>query len=157
RGGAGRPEEDGREHVVLVHGLLRTPRSWLTVRRHLEREGFSTGVFAYPSLRGRFEAHGRELAAGLRRLDADRRLARVPPAAPRRAHASAPWRPAPRPPAPARPPPPAAPSPPPPPAPRPRAPAPPRCAATPPRPGPPSPPPREPPRPPSLPRRWRRA
>ena len=77
RGGAGRPEEDGREHVVLVHGLLRTPRSWLTVRRHLEREGYSTGVFAYPSLRGRFEAHGRELAAELRRLDADRRFARV--------------------------------------------------------------------------------
>lgn len=68
--GRRRGDEEGREHVVLVHGLLRTPRSWITVRRHLEREGFSTGVFGYPSLRGAFEPHGRSLAAELRRLDA---------------------------------------------------------------------------------------
>ena len=59
---------EGREHVVLVHGLLRTPRSWITVRRHLEREDFSTGVFGYPSLRGGLEPHERALAAELRRL-----------------------------------------------------------------------------------------
>jgi triacylglycerol lipase len=68
---------EASEHVVLVHGLLRTPRSWSTLRRHLEREGFTTGVFGYPSLTGRFEVHGRGLARELKRLDADRRLARV--------------------------------------------------------------------------------
>ena len=68
---------EGREHVVLVHGLLRTPRSWITVRRHLEREGFSTGVFGYPSLRGALEPHGRALAAELRRLDVRGGCARV--------------------------------------------------------------------------------
>ncbi len=66
-----------REHVVLVHGLLRTPRSWFTVRRHLERAGFSTGVFAYPSLRGEFGTHGKALAAELRRLAASIPFARV--------------------------------------------------------------------------------
>jgi pimeloyl-ACP methyl ester carboxylesterase len=75
--GAAQRTDDPREHVVLVHGLLRTPRSWVTVRRHLEREGFSTGVFGYPSLRGKFEGHGKSLAAELRRLDAGRRFARV--------------------------------------------------------------------------------
>jgi alpha-beta hydrolase superfamily lysophospholipase len=75
--GAAQRTDDPREHVVLVHGLLRTPRSWVTVRRHLEREGFSTGVFAYPSLRGKFEGHGKSLAAELRRLDTGRRFARV--------------------------------------------------------------------------------
>lgn len=66
-----------REHVVLVHGLLRTPRSWTTLRRHLEREGYSTGVFGYPSLAGRFELHGRRLARELLRLDSGRDFARV--------------------------------------------------------------------------------
>jgi triacylglycerol lipase len=75
-GAAVGPAGEGREHVVLVHGLLRTPRSWITVRRHLEREGFSTGVFGYPSLRGGLEPHGRALAAELRRLDARGRDAR---------------------------------------------------------------------------------
>ena len=68
---------EGREHVVLVHGLLRTPRSWITVRRHLEREDFSTGVFGYPSLRGGLEPHGRALAAELCRFDVRGRFARV--------------------------------------------------------------------------------
>jgi pimeloyl-ACP methyl ester carboxylesterase len=67
----------GRDHVVLVHGLFRTPRSWSTLRRHLEKEGFSTGVFGYPSLTGRFEVHGRHLARELRRLDGDRDFTRV--------------------------------------------------------------------------------
>jgi len=66
-----------RDHVLLVHGLLRTPRTWTSLRRHLEREGFTTGVFGYPSLSGRFERHGRSLAAELARLDADDSLARV--------------------------------------------------------------------------------
>jgi pimeloyl-ACP methyl ester carboxylesterase len=65
------------EHVVLVHGLLRTPRSWSTLRRHLEREGFTTGVFGYPSLTGRFEVHGGHLARELKRLDADAEFTRV--------------------------------------------------------------------------------
>jgi hypothetical protein len=68
--GRGHGDEQGREHVVLVHGLLRTPRSWITVRRHLERSGFSTGVFGYSSLSGALEPHGRALSAELRRLDA---------------------------------------------------------------------------------------
>lgn len=66
-----------RDHVVLVHGLLRTPRSWSTLRRRLEREGWSTGVFGYPSLSGRFERHGRNLAEELARLDAGHGSARV--------------------------------------------------------------------------------
>ena len=70
-------QEGGAEHVVLVHGLLRTPRSWVTVRRRLEREGYRTGAFGYPSLRGRFEQHGRRLAAELARLDRDPAVARV--------------------------------------------------------------------------------
>lgn len=65
------------EHVLLVHGLMRTPRTWSSLRRHLEREGYTTGAFAYPSLSGRFERHGRSLAAALERLDADRSFARV--------------------------------------------------------------------------------
>jgi pimeloyl-ACP methyl ester carboxylesterase len=75
--GRGHGDEEGREHVVLVHGLLRTPRSWITVRRHLERSGFSTGVFGYSSLSGALEPHGRALSAELRRLDTRGRFARV--------------------------------------------------------------------------------
>jgi pimeloyl-ACP methyl ester carboxylesterase len=67
----------GGEHVVLVHGLLRTPRSWAVVRRTLEREGFTTGVFGYPSLSGRFEQHGRSLSGELARLDSDPDFGRV--------------------------------------------------------------------------------
>ena len=60
-----------RPTVVLVHGLLRTPRSLASVARALESSGFLTQPFGYPSLRGRFESHGERLAEEFGRLDAD--------------------------------------------------------------------------------------
>lgn len=59
-----------RELVVLVHGLLRTPRSLGSLARSLERDGFATCRFGYPSVRGSLEGHARAFAAELARLEA---------------------------------------------------------------------------------------
>jgi pimeloyl-ACP methyl ester carboxylesterase len=66
-----------REHVLLVHGLLRSPRSFAFVRRALEKAGFAASGFGYPSTRGTFDRHGDSLAAELARLDADPAVARL--------------------------------------------------------------------------------
>ncbi|MBL8841745.1 MAG: alpha/beta fold hydrolase [Planctomycetes bacterium] len=59
-----------RELVVLVHGLLRTPRSLGSLARSLERDGFATCRFGYPSVRGSLDGHARAFAAELARLEA---------------------------------------------------------------------------------------
>ncbi len=59
------------ERVVLVHGLLRTTRSLGSLARALERAGFGTVRFGYPSVRGSIDEHGRAFAAELKRLAAE--------------------------------------------------------------------------------------
>ncbi len=71
-----RPRPD-HELVVLVHGLLRTPRSFGALAGALEREGFATCRFGYPSARGRLDGHARAFAEELQRLVAQPGVARL--------------------------------------------------------------------------------
>ncbi len=66
--------DDTRVTVVLVHGLLRTPRSLHWLARALDRAGFRVERFGYSSTRGAIAEHGQRLAAELRRLVAERPL-----------------------------------------------------------------------------------
>ena len=51
------------ETVLLVHGLLRTPRSLATLARSLERAGYATRRFGYRSTRGGIADHAIALEA----------------------------------------------------------------------------------------------
>jgi alpha-beta hydrolase superfamily lysophospholipase len=71
------PADAPRELVVLVHGLLRSPRSFALVARALERAGFATRAFGYPSLAGSFAAHASRLAGEIGGCDRDPRFERI--------------------------------------------------------------------------------
>lgn len=62
--------DDGGVTVVLVHGLLRTPRSLGLLARALDRDGFTTRRFGYSSARGSIAEHARRLAAELAEIAA---------------------------------------------------------------------------------------
>jgi pimeloyl-ACP methyl ester carboxylesterase len=64
--------DDGRVTVVLVHGLLRTPRSWHWLARALARAGYRVERFGYWSFRGTIADHGRRLAEQLLRIAIER-------------------------------------------------------------------------------------
>lgn len=65
------------EMVVLVHGLLRSPRSFAWLARELERKGYATRRFGYPSARGTIAGHAEALAGELAELAADPACPRV--------------------------------------------------------------------------------
>lgn len=68
---------ESSELVVLVHGLARTPRSLGSMARALERGGYSTRRFGYPSLRAGIDHHAHALAAELAQLRAAARWRRI--------------------------------------------------------------------------------
>src|SRR6185503_17877204 len=59
--------EDGRETVVLLHGLSRSPRSMQRLGRRLEAEGYRVVNVAYESRRETVEEASRHLGAELAR------------------------------------------------------------------------------------------
>jgi pimeloyl-ACP methyl ester carboxylesterase len=59
--------EQGHELVVCIHGLGRTRRCWWLLRRRLERAGYRTDAWTYPSLLQSIEDLGRDCR---RRLEA---------------------------------------------------------------------------------------
>jgi hypothetical protein len=72
------PEVEPRgELVVLVHGLGRTRHSLARLARHLEREGFATARFGYPSTRRSIDDHAEALRSWLDRLEGVERVSFV--------------------------------------------------------------------------------
>jgi triacylglycerol esterase/lipase EstA (alpha/beta hydrolase family) len=64
--------EDGRETVVLLHGLGRSPRSMQRLGRRLEAEGYRVVNVAYESRRETVEEASRHLGAELARCCPER-------------------------------------------------------------------------------------
>jgi pimeloyl-ACP methyl ester carboxylesterase len=69
--------ETQSETVVLVHGLFGFPLLMRLLGRHLERHGFASRNWGYPSIVGSVERHAANLRAVLAELDADPTVSRI--------------------------------------------------------------------------------
>ena len=47
-----------QEIIILIHGLLRSSRSMIPIKNFLERQGYATLLYAYPSAKYDIQSHG---------------------------------------------------------------------------------------------------
>lgn len=65
------------EAVILLHGLASNPFVMWPIQRHLERSGFKTMNWSYPSMRHSIEWHAHRLREQIQNFSEDSRFARV--------------------------------------------------------------------------------
>ena len=69
--------DDGRETIVLLHGLARSKGSMAYLGRHLKSRGFEVVLWSYPSLQWTVEETGRRLLEDLAYLNASERVSKL--------------------------------------------------------------------------------